>query len=280
MKEISVEQITEQVANLCKLASYDLNDDMLQAFEASIGKEKSPVGKDVLQQLLDNAEIAKRERMPMCQDTGLSVFYIELGYDCRIIGGSLYDAIHEGVRIGSDEGLLRHSVVTDPLERKNSGDNAPAVIHVEMTDGDSLRIRLSAKGGGSENMSRMAMLKPSDGFEGVEKFVLDTVELAGPNACPPMIVGVGIGGNFEQVAYIAKKSLFRHVGERNLNERIANIELDWLGKCNRLGIGPQGMGGTTTAFDVKVEVKPCHIASLPVAVNIQCHASRHKEVTI
>ncbi|WP_059104830.1 fumarate hydratase [Shouchella shacheensis] len=280
MREIHIQQITENVATMCQEASFDLGDDMIQAFQSSLKTEQSEVGQDVLTQLLDNAEIAKQERIPMCQDTGVAVFYAELGYNCKITGGDLYEAINEGVRQGYGDGFLRHSIVSDPLDRKNTGDNTPGVTYVEMVEGDQLKIKLTAKGGGSENMSRLQMLKPSDGLEGVEDFVLETVRVAGPNACPPMIVGVGIGGSFEKSAYIAKKSLFRQVGERHHDERIAVLEENWMKKCNHLGIGPQGMGGTTTALDVKIEVHPCHIASLPVAVNIQCHASRHKEVVL
>ncbi|MDQ0340771.1 fumarate hydratase subunit alpha [Caldalkalibacillus uzonensis] len=280
MRAVHVSEITEKVAEMCKSASFDLGEDMLTAFKTSLAKEKSEIGRDVLEQLIQNAEIAKKERIPMCQDTGLAVFYVELGYDCRITGGSLYEAINEGVRRGYGEGYLRHSMVKDPFDRQNTGDNTPGITYVELVDGDRLKIKLTAKGGGSENMSRLKMLKPSDGLDGVKQFVLETVRLAGPNACPPMIVGVGVGGSFERSAYMAKKSLFREVGERHPDERIAQLEREWMEECNKLGIGPQGMGGTTTALDVKIEVYPCHIASLPVAVNIQCHASRHKEVIL
>ncbi|QQK76459.1 fumarate hydratase [Salicibibacter cibarius] len=280
MREIHVDDITDSVAFLCQTASFDLDDDMIQAFQSSMKTEKSEIGKDVIEQLLDNAEIAKQERIPMCQDTGVAVFFIELGYDCKITGGNLYDAINQGVSKGYGDGYLRQSIVRDPLDRKNTGDNTPAITYVEMVEGDHLTIRFTAKGGGAENMSRLQMLKPSDGLEGIEAFVMESVRLAGPNACPPMIVGVGIGGSFEKSAYIAKKSLLRPVGVRHKDERIAELEEKWIEQCNDLGIGPQGMGGTTTALDVKIEVHPCHIAALPVAVNIQCHANRHKEVTL
>ncbi|AXF55214.1 fumarate hydratase [Salicibibacter kimchii] len=280
MRDIHVDTITENVVAMCQSASFDLGDDMIRAFQSSLKTEKSEIGQDVLTQLLDNAEIAEQERIPMCQDTGVAVFFIEMGYDCKITGGDLYDAINQGVSQGYGDGYLRQSIVRDPLDRKNTGDNTPAITYVEMVEGDQLRIRFTAKGGGAENMSRLQMLKPSDGLEGIEDFVMESVRLAGPNACPPMIVGVGIGGSFEKSAYIAKKSLLRPVGERHEEERIASLEEEWMEKCNRLGIGPQGMGGTTTALDVKIEVHPCHIAALPVAVNIQCHANRHKEVTL
>ncbi|QQK80343.1 fumarate hydratase [Salicibibacter cibi] len=280
MREIHVDDITENVAFLCQAASFDLGDDMIRAFQSSLKTEKSEIGKDVIEQLLDNAEIAKQEHIPMCQDTGVAVFFIELGYDCNIVGGSLYDAINQGVSKGYGDGYLRQSIVRDPLDRKNTGDNTPAITYVEMVAGDHLTIKFTAKGGGAENMSRLQMLKPSDGLEGIEHFVLESVRLAGPNACPPMIVGVGIGGSFEKSAYIAKKSLLRPVGERNEEDRVAELEEKWIEQCNDLGIGPQGMGGSTTALDVKIEVYPCHIAALPVAVNIQCHANRHKEVTL
>jgi fumarate hydratase subunit alpha len=278
MKRIHVKDIIEKVANMCKDANYNLGDDVMNAFHEALKTEKSEVGKDVLNQLIENAELAKTEQVPMCQDTGVSVFIVELGQDCHIVGGKLTDAIHEGVRIGSREGFLRNSIIDHPLTRKNTGDNAPAVIHVELEEGDQLKIHMTAKGGGSENMSALKMLKPSDGIEGVKSFILDTVRKAGPNACPPMIVGVGIGGSFEKSAYLAKKSLFRPIGERSPHEDIAALELELARECNRLGIGPQGMGGNTTALDVKIDIYPCHIASLPVAVNINCHASRHKEV--
>ncbi|QDI90354.1 fumarate hydratase [Salicibibacter halophilus] len=280
MKNIHVDTITENVAAMCQSASIDLGDDMIQAFQSSLQKEKSDIGQDVITQLLDNAEIAQKERMPMCQDTGMAVFFIEMGYDCKITCGDLYDAINKGVSQGYGDGYLRQSIVRDPLDRKNTGDNTPAITYVEMVEGDHLKIRFTAKGGGAENMSRLQMLKPSDGLEGIEDFVVESVRLAGPNACPPVIVGVGIGGSFEKSAYIAKKSLLRSVGERHVEERIARLEEKWTEKCNQLGIGPQGMGGTTTALDVKIEVQPCHIAAMPVAVNIQCHANRHKEVIL
>jgi fumarate hydratase subunit alpha len=265
---------------MVKEATYDLGADVMEAFSRSLAQETSDVGKDVLKMLIDNAQLAKREQVPMCQDTGVSVFIVEVGQDCHIVGGSLHEAIQEGVRLGSKEGFLRHSIVGHPLDRKNTGDNAPAVIHYEVVEGDRLKIHYTAKGGGSENMSALKMLKPADGIEGVKAFILETVKNAGPNACPPMIVGVGIGGSFEKCAYLAKKSLFRPIGHRNERPEIAALECELIDEINRLGIGPQGMGGRTTAFDVKIEIYPCHIASLPVAVNLNCHASRHKEAVL
>lgn len=265
---------------MCEEANYDLGEDVIGAFKSALQHEVSETGKDVLQQLILNAEIAASERVPMCQDTGVAVFIVELGQDCHIVGGSLYEAIHEGVRKGYKEGYLRNSIVGHPLERRNTGDNTPAVVHVELVPGDCLKIHMTAKGGGSENMSALKMLKPADGVQGVKEFILQTVRVAGPNACPPLVVGVGIGGNFELCAYLAKKSLFRPIGVRNERPEIAELEEELIEEINRLGIGPQGMGGRTTALDVKIEIYPCHIASLPVAVNLNCHASRHKEVVL
>ncbi|WP_035300736.1 fumarate hydratase [Brevibacillus thermoruber] len=280
MREIRYDAIVEAVADMCRRANCDLGADVVQAFRQALRSEVSETGRDVLSQLIENAEIAARERVPMCQDTGVAVFLAEVGQDCRIVGGSLYDAINDGVRKGYGEGYLRSSIVGHPLERVNTGDNAPAVTHVELVPGDKLTIHFSAKGGGSENMSALKMLKPSDGLEGVKAFVLETARNAGPNACPPMVVGVGIGGTFEKAAYLAKKSLFRPIGERSPRPEIAALEEELAELCNKLGIGPQGMGGRTTVLDVKIEIYPCHIASLPVAVNINCHASRHKEAVL
>lgn len=280
MREVHYREIVESVADMCQRANYDLGEDVIDAFKNALQTEVSETGKDVLVQLIENAEIASAERVPMCQDTGFAVFIVELGQDCHIAGGNLYDAINDGVRKGYGEGYLRNSIVGHPLERVNTGDNAPAVIHVEVVPGDKLTIHMAAKGGGSENMSALKMLKPADGLQGVKEFILETVRQAGPNACPPIIVGVGIGGTFEKAAYLAKKSLFRPVGERSPRPEIAALEEELMELSNRLGIGPQGMGGRTTALDVKIEIYPCHIASLPVAVNLNCHASRHKTVVL
>ncbi|OOE14462.1 fumarate hydratase [Fictibacillus arsenicus] len=281
MKIIKYEEIVKHVSKMCQEANFDLGQDVVNAFQSALKKEKSETGKDILEQLIANADIATSERVPMCQDTGVSVFIIELGQDCHITDGKLYDAINEGVKKGYEEGYLRHSIVDHPITReKSKGYNTPSIIHVELVEGDELVIHMSAKGGGSENMSTLKMLKPSDGVEGVKNFILDTVRVAGPNACPPLVVGVGVGGNFERSAYLAKKSLFRPIGHRNERTEISELEMELMEKINQLGIGPQGMGGSTTALDVKIEIEPCHIAALPVAVNLNCHASRHKEIRL
>lgn len=242
--------------------------------------ELSLTGKEIIQQLLKNADIARSEEVPMCQDTGFTVVFVELGQDVHIEGGSLEDAINEGVRRGYTEGYLRKSIVGHPLERVNTGDNTPAVIHVKLVPGDKMKIIVAPKGGGSENMSGIKMLKPAEGIEGVKKFVLDTVKNAGPNPCPPIIVGVGIGGTFEKCALLAKEALLRPVGTPNSRPEIARLENELLDEINSTGIGPQGLGGRYTALAVHIEIYPAHIASLPVAVNINCHASRHKETVL
>lgn len=280
MRKLHYEDIVQEVAALCQEANYDLGQDVISAFEEAVQTESSEIGKGVLTQLIENANIATENRVPMCQDTGVSVFIVKLGQDCHITGGSLYDAINEGVRKGYEEGYLRYSIVDDPLNRKNTGDNTPSVIHIELVKGDQLDIQMSAKGGGAENMSALKMLTPSDGIEGVKQFIMDTVKEAGPNACPPLVVGIGVGGNFESCAYLAKKSLFRPVGERHPDPELAKLEEELIQSINGLGIGPQGMGGRTTTLDVKIETAPCHIAALPVAVNLNCHASRHKHVIL
>lgn len=280
MRELQYQEIVNKVAELCQEANYDLGQDVITAFEQAVQTESSEIGKGVLNQLIENANIAAENRVPMCQDTGVSVFIVKLGQDCHITGGSLYDAINEGVRKGYEEGYLRYSIVDDPLNRKNTGDNTPSVIHIELVKGDQLDIQMSAKGGGAENMSALKMLTPSDGIEGVKQFIMDTVKKAGPNACPPLVVGIGIGGNFETCAYLAKKSLFKPVGERHADPELAKLEQELIKSINALGIGPQGLGGSTTTLDVKIETAPCHIAALPVAVNLNCHASRHKHVVL
>lgn len=261
-------------------ANYHLGQDMIASLKKGYDLESSLTGKEIIQQLIKNAEIASSEQMPMCQDTGFAVVFVELGQDLHIEGGTLEDAINEGVRRGYTEGFLRNSIVEHPLERVNTGDNTPAVIHLKLVTGDKLKIILAPKGGGSENMSAIKMLKPADGVEGVKKFVLDTVKVAGPNPCPPIIVGVGIGGTFEKAALLAKEALLRPVGLPSQRQDIAELEKELLNKINDLGIGPQGLGGRLTAIAVHVKIYPAHIASLPVAVNINCHASRHKEVII
>ncbi len=280
MREISCEEITGAVKELALTAATDLGEDVVEALENAKKYEESPVGRSILNQITDNAKIARDEKAPMCQDTGFAVLFVELGQDVHITGGLLNDALNEGIRQGYEQGFLRKSVLSDPIERKNTGDNTPAVIHTELVEGDKIKITIAPKGGGSENMSEVRMMKPSDGIDGVKDFVIDRVLRSGGNPCPPIIVGVGIGGTFEKVAYQAKKSLLRGVGDRNPNKFYADLELELLEKINKLGIGPQGLGGTTTALDVHIEVYPCHMASLPVAVNTQCHAARHKEVVL
>ncbi len=280
MREIHIDKIIDAVTQMVQNANYDLGEDVENAFKAALKTEESQTGKDVLNQLLENVEIARTERVPICQDTGFAVFIVELGQDVHISGGSLYEAINEGVRRGYKDGFLRKSIVGHPLDRKNTGDNTPAIVHIEMVEGEQLKIHMAAKGGGSENMSFIKMMKPADGVEGVKDFILECIRTAGPNPCPPIVVGVGIGGTFEKAAYLAKKSLFREVGERSTLEDIAALENEMLEKINKLGIGPQGLGGRTTALDIHIEIHPAHIASLPVAVNINCHAGRHKDAVL
>jgi fumarate hydratase subunit alpha len=280
MREIKTITIIDAVRALVMESSTDLGEDVVASLKEARKKEASPVGRDILDQIIENARIARDEKAPMCQDTGLAVLFVELGQDVHIAGGDFYEALNEGVRRGYKDGYLRKSVLGDPLERKNTGDNTPAVIHTDIVPGDRLKITLAPKGGGSENMSEVKMMKPSDGLQGLKDFVVDRVLRSGGNPCPPIIVGVGIGGTFEKCAWLAKKSLLREVGDRHPNKFYADLELELLEKINRLGIGPQGLGGTTTALDVHIEVFPCHIASLPAAVNIQCHAARHKEITL
>lgn len=277
MREVHVSEITKAVAELCMDANYNLGEDVLNAFKQALEKEESPTGKTVLQELITNAGIAAEEQVPMCQDTGFAVVFVELGQDVHLVGGNLNDAINEGVRIGYGEGYLRKSIVSDPIERVNTKDNTPAVIHVEVVPGDKIKLIVAPKGGGSENMSAVKMLKPSDGAKGIVDFVVDTVSKAGSNPCPPIVVGVGIGGTFEKVAFLAKKALLREIGSVHPNPFYAQMEKEILEKINNLGIGPQGFGGRTTALAVFIETYPAHIASMPAAVNINCHAARHKE---
>ncbi|NIO03173.1 MAG: fumarate hydratase [Proteobacteria bacterium] len=275
MREIDVSGVTECVKRLCMEANYDLEEDVLEAFDRAIAQEESPVAIDVLEQLKENARIAREERIPICQDTGYTVVFVELGQDVRVVGGDLNGAIQKGVRQGYGEGYLRKSVC-HPFTRVNTGDNTPAIIHLEMVPGEAMRIFVAPKGGGSENMSRVHMLTPAVGVEGIKSYVVNRVREAGSNPCPPTIIGVGIGGTFEQAALIAKKALLRPVGSRNEDSELAELENDLLARINCLGIGPQGLGGRTTALAVHINLIPCHIASLPLAVNIQCHAHRHK----
>jgi fumarate hydratase subunit alpha len=280
LKQIQVQEIIEAVEKLCIRANYDLGDDVKKAYRQALREESSPLGHHVLECLLENAEIASRERVPVCQDTGMAVLFVEVGQDLHIVGGSLTEALNDGVRRGYEKGYLRKSVVADPFERVNTGDNTPAVIHYEIVPGDKLRLAVAPKGFGSENMGALKMCKPSEGLEGAMQFVVDTVDRAGGNPCPPIIVGVGAGGTMEKAALLAKKALIRAVGLPNSQERLARIERELLERINNLGIGPQGFGGTVTALAVNLEVFPTHIAGLPVAVNINCHASRHKEIIL
>ncbi|MBM4078958.1 MAG: fumarate hydratase [Planctomycetes bacterium] len=280
MREVNATDIANAVARLCIEANCVLGEDLLAALRQAQQKEESETGREILSQLLENARLGREERVPTCQDTGVAVAFVELGQDARIVGGSLREAIDEGVRRGYKDGYLRASILGDPLARRNTGDNTPAVIHVESVPGDRLRLTLMAKGGGCENMSRLAMLTPAQGRDGVIRFVVDAVAQAGANPCPPIIVGVGLGGTFEQAALISKKALLRPVGQPSANPETAALERDLLAQINALGIGPQGLGGRITALAVHVETYPCHIASLPVAVNIECHAHRHGTVVL
>lgn len=281
MKEIPASAVTETVARLCIDACCRLPGDMRAAFEAARQAEPSPVGRDILGQLLENADIAANESMPICQDTGLAVVFADIGQDVHIAGGDFTEAVNAGVRKGYVEGWLRKSSVAEPLfERKNTGDNTPAVLHVRIVPGDGLRLRLAPKGAGSENKGILRMLVPADGMEGVRRTVLDAVQAAGPNACPPMVVGVGLGGNMELACLLAKRACARDLHSVNPDPRYAALEKELLELVNRTGIGPQGLGGLTTALAVHVEWAPTHIASLPVAVNINCHAARHAEAVL
>lgn len=281
MKEINVEDIARAVADLAVRACCRLPQDMVDGMHKAHEAEPSPVGKNILEQLLENAAIAASDGIPICQDTGLAVVFADVGQDVRIVGGAFEDAVNEGVRRGYVDGYLRKSCVAEPLfERKNTRDNTPAVIHTRLVPGDSLRLRLAPKGAGSENKSVVKMLVPADGIEGVRKVVLDTVLAAGPNSCPPMVVGVGLGGTMEMAAICAKRAAARDLESRNHDPRYAAFEEELLELINKTGIGPQGLGGLTTALKVHVEWAPTHIASLPVAVNINCHAARHAEVTL
>lgn len=281
MREIAAEEITKTVAKLAVQACCDLPEEMKRAIDAALQTEPSPVGRDVLTQLAKNAEIATSEQVPICQDTGLAVVFADVGQDAHIVGGDFEAAINRGIHNGYIDGYLRKSSVAEPLfERKNTTDNTPAIIHTRIVPGDKIRIRLAPKGAGSENKSVLKMLVPADGIDGVRKVVLDAIRAAGPNSCPPMVVGVGIGGNMEKACLCAKKAAARDIGTRNEDARYAAFEDELLEMINKTGIGPQGLGGETTAVAVHVEWAPTHIASLPVAVNINCHAARHAEAVI
>jgi fumarate hydratase subunit alpha len=280
MREVKVKTITEAVKKLCIDANYFLGKDVIERLEAWKRKEESPTGREVLDKIIENADIAQSEEVPLCQDTGFAVFFVELGQEVHIVGGDFVEAVNEGVRQGYKEGYLRKSIVSDPIERKNTGDNTPAVIHTDVVPGDKLKIVIAPKGGGSENMSEVKMMAPAAGVDGVKAFVVDRVKRSGANPCPPVVVGVGIGGTFEKCAEIAKRALLRPIGSKHPNPYYADLEEELLEKINNLGIGPQGFGGRCTALAVHVEVHPCHIASFPVAVNMQCHVARHKEVVL
>ena len=280
MREIAVNEITSLVADMCIKSNCLLNEDIESAIKDGLTTETNPLAADILESILKNAEIAKRDIVPICQDTGMAVFFLKLGQEVHITNGNLYDAINSGVRKGYESGYLRKSVVSDPLRRKNTGDNTPAIIHTEIVPGDTLEITIAPKGFGSENMSAVKMLKPSDGLDGVIDFVTETVRKASGNPCPPIVVGVGIGGTMEKAALLSKQALLRDIRECNPDEFYAQLEADLLEKINSLDIGPQGYGGRTTALGVNIETFPTHIAGLPVAVNISCHVTRHLTRTI
>ena len=280
MREISCNAIISSIKEMCIQATHYLSDDMKSALYKGVEKEESPLGRQILEQLCENLTIAGEDMIPICQDTGMAVVFVEIGQEVHITDGGLEDAINEGVRQGYVEGYLRKSVVSDPIERVNTQDNTPAIIHYSIVPGDRFRITLAPKGFGSENMSALKMLKPADGVDGVKNFVLETVEKAGANPCPPIIVGVGIGGSFDKAAYLAKHALLRPVNEPNPDEYYAALERELLDKINALGIGPQGFGGKTTALAVLIEAMPTHVAGLPVAVNISCHATRRASASL
>jgi fumarate hydratase subunit alpha len=281
VREIDVASIEEAVRDLCITANYDLPVDVYDALVAARRTEESPVGREVLGQLVENADIAAADRVPICQDTGFAVIFAEVGQDVHLTGGDFDEAVHEGVRRGYGDGYLRKSVAEEPAHtRRNTRDNTPAIIHTSIVPGDTVCLTMMAKGGGAENMSSLSMLKPAQGWAGMVDAVVDTVSRAGSNPCPPVIIGVGIGGTIEKVTLLAKKALLRDVGSTHPDPRIAAMEDELLERINALGIGPQGLGGRTTALDVFIEEMPCHIASMPMAVNVQCHAQRHKTVTL
>jgi fumarate hydratase subunit alpha len=280
MREVNVDKVTENIKDMCIEANHFLTDDMKKVFKNAVVSEESPLGKQVLNQLNENLDIAANDMIPICQDTGMAVVFINVGQDVHFTNGNITDAINEGVRQGYVDGYLRKSVVNDPIIRENTKDNTPAVIHYNIVPGDKVDITVAPKGFGSENMSRIFMLKPADGIEGVKNAILTAVKDAGPNACPPMVVGVGIGGTFEKCALLAKKALTRNVEEESPVEYVRELEREMLDKINKLGIGPGGLGGTQTALAINIETYPTHIAGLPVAVNICCHVNRHSHRVI
>jgi fumarate hydratase subunit alpha len=279
MREISTKLVTEAVKRLSIEANTNLSEDVAVALDKALKNETSPAGREILRQIGQNAALARREKLPLCQDTGTAVVFIELGQEVHLTGGPLAAAVNEGVSAGYRQGYLRKSIA-DPLSRRNSGDNTPAVIHTEIVPGDRVKIGLLCKGGGAENKSAVRMFKPTAPLKEIEDFILETIKNAGPDACPPLIVGVGIGGNFDGVTLLAKKALLRPVGQHHSAADIAKMERELLAKANKLGIGPMGLGGATTALAVNIEKQPCHISSLPIAVNIECHAHRYKHTVI
>jgi len=281
LKEIDVSQIVPEVKRLCMEINYRASQDLVAKIQECIPREESPLAQEILELLIKNIDLAAQEQLPMCQDTGAVIVFIELGQDVHLIGGDLSEAINEGIRQGYAAGYLRKSIVADPVfKRNNTGDNTPAIIHTEIVPGEKIKITLTAKGAGAENMSELRMLKTAEGIAGVKDFIVDVVRRAGGNPCPPVIIGVGIGGNFEQCALLAKKALLRPLNEKNPDSRLASIEIEILNRINKLGIGPQGLGGRTTALAVHILSRPCHIAALPVAVNLDCHVHRHAAVVI
>ena len=281
MREIKASAITETVAQLCQQANFALGEDVLAALKSAQQTEESPLGKEILHQIIENAQIAERKTLPLCQDCGTAVIFLEIGQEAYIVDGDLHTAVTEGVRQGYTQGYLRKSMVSQPFSvRKNTKDNTPPVIHTEIVPGDRIRVVCLPKGGGSENMSKLAILRPGEGREGIIDLVVRTVEEAGANPCPPLIVGLGIGGTAEEVMLIAKKALLRPVGKPNPDSEVAELEQELLSRLNGLGIGPMGLGGSTTALAVHAEVRPTHITSLPVAINFQCHSARHKEARL
>ncbi len=281
VRELDVNEIVKAVRKMCMSANFNVPAGNISALEKALETEESSVGKEVLARILENHRIAREECLAACQDTGVALVFVEVGQDVRFVGGDLYDAINEGVRQGYRDGYLRNSVVANPLfERVNTGDNTPAFIYVDIVPGRDVKITVAAKGGGAENMSGLCMLTPAAGAEGVKRFVIEQVETAGPNPCPPIVVGVGIGGTFDRVALLAKKALLRPVGSHNPHPMYAKLEDELLEEINKLGIGPQGFGGTTTVLGVNIEFAPCHIASLPVAVNLNCHVGPHETVIL
>ncbi|MFP4315040.1 MAG: fumarate hydratase [Desulfovibrionales bacterium] len=279
MREIPAQTIIDSVATMCMDANRYLPEDVRTAFDTCAQNEDLPAAKEIFRQLKENYELAEKTGLPLCQDTGLAVFFVEIGEDVRVSGQNIREAINQGVRKGYEEGFLRKSAC-DPLKRANTGDNTPAIVHMDIVPGDSLKIAFMAKGGGSENMSRVTMLSPAQGWKGIKEFVVNRVAEAGPNPCPPIMLGIGIGGTFEYAPILAKKALLRKLDDTHPDPAIAEMEKELLEAVNRLGIGPMGLGGKTTCLGVKINMAPCHIASLPLAVNVQCHSARHEEVTL